>query len=61
MTQSRTTIDVYPTRVRSSYSYDPDLYAAPRPFRRAQAYPWWIWVVGPLLTVGVVFVMLQVA
>lgn len=60
MTRTHSLNDVYPTRVRSSYSYDPDTHSAPRPFRRAQVYPWWVWVVSPLLTIGVVFAMLQV-
>jgi hypothetical protein len=63
MTRPRSTSDVYPTRASSSYLY---LYpsqpaaTAPQQPRRAQTYPWWIWAVGPALTIGLVFAMLQV-
>ncbi|ROP65045.1 hypothetical protein [Curtobacterium sp. ZW137] len=58
MTRTHSTIDAHPTRVHASYAYHPGVHAAPRPVRRAQVFPWWIWALSPLLTVGVVAAML---
>ena len=31
-----------------------------RPYRRPSAFPWWLWVVAPLLVIGMVAVLLVV-
>ncbi|WP_144710147.1 hypothetical protein [Curtobacterium pusillum] len=59
MTRSRTTLERYPARGYHLHLDHYETRGVPRPVRRAQVFPWWIWALGPLLTIGVVFAMLQ--